>query len=162
MGFSVGKVFRPIEDEMQRYVDVESIYMPAYGYNIKSILQNIRYTKNAIRYKKYDIVHITGTEHYLLPFLSSKNTIVTVHDLKSVLKSGLMGLLKKVLFVYTLKCSRIVTFISDKSNREADDYVAIDKEKRVTIHDPISSDFVYTEIPKDKQTKTILHRNKNQ
>lgn len=69
MGFSIGKVFRPIEEEMKKYAEVDSIYMPTSQYSLNSIWQNIKTTRKAINSKKYDIVHITGTEHYLIPFL---------------------------------------------------------------------------------------------
>lgn len=81
MGFSIGKVFRPIEQQMKKLYKVDSIYLPNRNYTPYSLVKNILYTKQYIRRKKYDIIHITGTEHYLLPFLTSYNTIITVHDL---------------------------------------------------------------------------------
>ena len=30
MGFSIGKVFRPIEEEMKKYAEVDSIYTVSY------------------------------------------------------------------------------------------------------------------------------------
>ena len=81
MGFSIGKVFRPIEEEMKKYAEVDSIYMQTSQYSLNSIWQNIKTTRKAINSKKYDIVHITGTEHYLIPFLLGEKVVVTVHDL---------------------------------------------------------------------------------
>ena len=78
MGFSIGKVFRPFEEEMKKYAEVDSIYMPTSQYSLNSIWQNIKTTRKAINSKKYDIVHITGTEHYLIPFLLGEKVVVTV------------------------------------------------------------------------------------
>ena len=37
MGFSIGKVFKQIEDEMKRYAEVDSIYLPCSNYQSKSL-----------------------------------------------------------------------------------------------------------------------------
>ena len=81
MGYSIGKVFYPIEREMKNNCQVDSIKLPCSNYSITSLWKNVRSLIHKLKDEKYDIVHITGTEHYLLPFLTSYNTIITVHDL---------------------------------------------------------------------------------
>ena len=75
------EVFKPIEEEMGKYNNVDSIELPCSDYSLKSLWYNIKAARNAVKKEKYDIVHITGSEHYLLPFLRKYNTVVTVHDL---------------------------------------------------------------------------------
>ena len=81
MGFSIGKVFRPIEEEMKKYAEVDSIYMPTSQYSLNSIWQNIKTPRKAINSKKYDIVLITGKDHFLIRFLLGEKDLVTVQDL---------------------------------------------------------------------------------
>ena len=37
MGFSIGKVFRPIENEMRKHAEVDSIYLPVPNYSVKGL-----------------------------------------------------------------------------------------------------------------------------
>ena len=81
MGFSIGKVFKPIEEEMKKYAEVDSVYLPVPNYKLIGLWKNIRTALTAVHEKAYDIVHITGAEHYLIPFLPKDKLVVTLHDL---------------------------------------------------------------------------------
>lgn len=81
MGFSIGKVFKPIEEEMKKYAEVDSLYLPVPNYSPKGLWRNIKAARNAVKRKQYDIVHITGTENYLILFLKRVRVVVTVHDI---------------------------------------------------------------------------------
>ena len=72
MGFSIGKVFMPIEEEMRKYAEVDSLELPCANYSPRSMWNNVKAAKEKVRKKHYDIVHITGAEHYLLPFLRNR------------------------------------------------------------------------------------------
>ena len=80
LGYSIGKVFKPIEEEMRKYAEVDCVYLPAANYKPVGFVKNIRAARAAVTKKHYDIVHITGAEHYLLPFLRKERTVMTVHD----------------------------------------------------------------------------------
>ena len=69
MGFSIGKVFKPIEQELRNFCDVDSIELPCANYSIRPLIMNIKFAKEIIRKEHYDLVHITGAEYYLIPFL---------------------------------------------------------------------------------------------
>ena len=49
MGFSIGKVFRPIENELGKYANVDSVYMPAKDYSLKGLIKNILVTRKAVK-----------------------------------------------------------------------------------------------------------------
>lgn len=156
MGFSIGKVFRPIEKAMREKCDVDSIEMPCYGYGIKSLYKNIQYVRNVLKKKHYDIVHITGTEHYLLPFVRKYKTVVTVHDLGFYTnhKKNVHGWMKYCSFILPLKMASIVAFISEKSKDEALDIVSLGNY--CVVPDCYSPDILYF----DKQYSNppiILH-----
>lgn len=149
MGFSIGKVFKPIEEEMKKYAEVDSVYMPIPNYSIKGLWKNIRAARKAVKAKHYDIVHITGAEHYLIPFLHGENIFVTVHDLGfcTILKHKLSYKLKHYLFVTSLKQANFVTFISRKTEREVLESVYLKKNHYTTILNPVGIEFRY--CPKD-------------
>ena len=81
MGFSIGKVFKPIEEEMKKYAEVDSVYMPCSNYKPMSLWKNIRAARKTVSQKRYDIIHITGAEHYMIHFLPKDKPVVMVHDL---------------------------------------------------------------------------------
>lgn len=163
MGFSIGKVFKPIEIEMSKHCEVDSIELPCSNYAIISLITNIRYVKKQVKRKHYDIIHITGTEHYLLPFLRKKKTVMTVHDLGFYTnnRKGIRSWFKYLLWIKTLPLAGHITFISNKSKVEAEIFVKFKKENVSVIYDPIGNEYIY--YPKKINTKypTILHLGTN-
>ena len=159
MGFSIGKVFRPIERAMKAKCDVDSIEMPCYGYGIKSLCKNVKYILKFLKTHHYDIVHITGTEHYLLPFLRRHKTIVTVHDLGFYTNSrkGFKQIFKYLLWIQTLSMADHVSFISNKSKEEAEMYANFSKGQVSVIYDPIDDEYVYMPKTINCTDPIILH-----
>lgn len=159
MGFSIGKVFKPIEEEMKKYAEVDSVYLPVPNYSPKGLWMNIRAARKAVSRKRYDVIHITGTEHYLIPFLPKDRLVVTVHDLGfcKILEHKMTYTIKYYLFVLSLKKARFVTFISEKSEAEASEYVKIDKEKRQTIHNAVGREFIQSQKTFNSDKPIILH-----
>ena len=49
LGFSISKVFHPIEKEMKNCADVDSIYLPIPNYSFKGIWKNIKYVQKPQR-----------------------------------------------------------------------------------------------------------------
>ena len=159
MGYSIGKVFRPIEEEMKKYADVDSIYLPVPNYSLKGLWKNIRYAQKCCRKKQYDIIHITGTEHYLLPFLRNKKTILTVHDLGFFTnnKLSIRNILKYFLWIKTLPLASYITFISEKSKNEALELVKLKNGKYSVIMNPVGAEFSVHHKEINKLCPTILH-----
>ena len=159
MGFSIGKVFKPIEEEMKKYAEVDSVYLPVPNYSLKGLWRNIKAARKVERKKKYDVVHITGAEHYLIPFLTTKQVVVTVHDLGFYFneKKKLNYPIKHLLFVYVLKLARRVTFISKKSEDECLRAVNLNQKKRIVINNPYNPAFIYVERSFNTACPRILH-----
>lgn len=155
MGYSIGKVFHPIESYIKKYAEVDSVYLPVPNYSLKGLYMNIMAAKRAVANKKYDVVHITGTEHYLIPFINRKNLIVTVHDLGSIIKTG--GLIKKILFIKFLRLAKKITFISEFSKKEADEIVSIEDERKIVIGNPYDILLRYTSKQVNVSKPTVLH-----
>lgn len=159
LGFSIGKVFKPIEQEMRTYGEVDSVELPCANYSLKSLWKNIKAARKSAKQKEYDIIHITGTEHYLIPFISKRNVIVTVHDLGFYTnkKFSISRTIKYFLFISTLRYAKYVTFISEKSESEAHKLVHLKRDKCRTIYNPVGPEFV--PFPKNINTvhPIILH-----
>lgn len=159
-GYSIGKVFKPVEKEMQNYAEVDSIELPVANYSLCGLWRNIRCAQRAVKQKKYDIVHITGSEHYLIPFLWGQKIVVTVHDLGSIFNAKINRLsnaVKKCMFISTLKYASFVTFISNESCREAIENVAIDQNRIGVVPNAVDSSYIQSPKLFNSECPTILH-----
>lgn len=155
MGFSVGKVFRPIELEMGKYAKVDSLELPIANYSLKGLWTNVSYLRKYLKKASYDVVLITGTENYLLPFFSSAKKVVVVHDVKSFFNnvSGVRRKIKELMFIKVLgKADKIVS-ISEQTEKELREY----RFSSEVIYDPVSPAFIYKEKKMDKVCPVILH-----
>lgn len=155
MGFSVGKVFRPIEEEMAKYAQVNSIELPIANYSLKGLWKNVSFFKNHLKTHQYDAVLITGTENYLLPFISSAKKVVVVHDVKSFFNnvSGVRKKIKELMFIKVLgKADKIVS-ISEQTEKELKNYGF----RSCVIYDPVSPTFTYVEKVPNKECPIVLH-----
>lgn len=144
MGFSIDNVFRPIETKMKDYCEVNSIMFDNEYYTIKSLIRNIRTIKKYLKKEPDTILHITGTEHYLLPFLKKYKTVVTVHDLgfyTSHKKTLKLFLKKFPLWIASLTCAKKITFISEKSKKEAEELINISQNDVYVVQNPVSTEF---------------------
>lgn len=159
MGFSIGKVFHPIEEAMRKYCEVDALYLPIPNYKPIGLWKNIRCGIRTAKLKQYDIIHITGSEHYLLPFLKKQRTVVTVHDLGFFTNQHLnfRSIWKYFLWIKTLKYADRVTFISEKSQLEAKRYVRFQQGQDCIIHNPLGREFKYKEKKFNSSHPTVLH-----
>lgn len=155
MGFSIGKVFKPIEDVLNNYAELNSIVLPVANYSLKGLLTNISYLRKQLKKVTYDAVLITGTENYLLPFIPSAKKIVVVHDLKSFVNNslGIRRILKELMFIKILRNADRIVSISEQTQQELKSY---DFHSDV-IYDPVSPTFIYVEKEIDKECPVILH-----
>lgn len=159
MGFSIGKVFAPIEAAMHSHCEqVDALYLPASNYKLLSLWKNIRSATTKARKGGYDVVHITGSEHYLLPFLAKYKRVVTVHDIMyySTL-SGIKKWLWKWFFIAPLKRAERVTFISDYTRRQVEAVVTLNKAATSVVLNPVSPDFRYSPKVFNSDTPVVLH-----
>ena len=159
MGFSIGKVFKPIEQELRKFCDVDSVELPCANYSIRSLITNIKFAQETVRRDHYDLIHITGAEYYLIPFLKSCKTVVTVHDLGFYAnkKKSFKQIFKYLLWIRTLPLASFTTFISNKSKKEAENYVRFKESRVAVVYDPIGDDYIYHPKNIDLANPKILH-----
>ena len=158
MGFSIGKVFAPIENEMKKYAEVDSIYLPVANYSLKGLWKNIRYAQNQCKNKEYDIIHITGTENYLIPFLRKQKIVVTVHDLASFVTSNFVkNIFKNILFIKSLQIADVITCISGKTKSEILSKIKGLNNKIITIYNPVNPEYICKPKIFNEIEPVILH-----
>ena len=119
LGFSIGKVFRPIEKEMKKFAEVDSIELPCANYSLQGLCQNIKAIRKAIKKNAYDVIHITGTEHYLIPFLWQQSVVVTIHDLGHYLSlKGVRAFIFYLLHILPIGKAKKIVCISNYTLEE--------------------------------------------
>lgn len=155
MGFSVGKVFKPIEKKIAEYAEVDSIELPIANYSLKGLWANVSFVRRHLRNHSYDAILITGTENYLLPFIKKAKKVVVVHDVKSFFNqvSGMKRKLKELLFIKVLKKADKIVAISDQTQQELENY----NFHSDVIYDPVSPSFTYVPKEINKEKPVILH-----
>ena len=159
LGFSIGKNFAPIIRGMRAKCEVDSVILPVPRSTPQAMYRNIMFARSTIKSNNYDVVHITGDSHYLIPFLPHKHICCTVHDLGCIKDSE--NILKKIwnyiFWVYSLRFSNSLTFISEKSLRETNDLINLKKIKRVVIPNAVGPEYIPDIKSVWNSTPVILH-----
>jgi len=157
-GYSIGRSFNPIEEAMKEHAMVDSIVLPGEGYSLSSLVKNCLAVRKKIHEYSYDIIHITGQEHYLIPFLPRKKVVTTVHDLGFTNHGrGVSGRLKWLLFVYTLRFSGRLTSISEKSRKEVIDKCHIPAGNVLVIPNCVNPSLKFRPKQLNAECPQILH-----
>lgn len=144
MGYSIAKVFKPIIYHISQKNDTSYIEMPAPSHKPLQLIKNIRYVKKEINRSNPDIIHIIGSEHYLLPFINKKKSIITVHDIGFFTneKHLLKKIWKYMMFILPLNLAGIKVFISEKSKNECSKYL-LNKNNLRIIPDCVEENYKY-------------------
>ena len=156
---SIGKLFRPLIDEIGKTEEVDTIYMPCASYGIKGIIQNLWFTYR--HRNKYGINHVTGDCHFIIFALVGCKTVLTVHDLGFYTEHLYeMGWMKRKLLYYLqiyfpIKLATKVIAISEKTKQEILDTIPFNRDIEITKHVSIDA-FPYTSKGFDKQNVRIM------
>ncbi|MDE3741482.1 glycosyltransferase family 4 protein [Maribacter polysaccharolyticus] len=154
VGFSIQRVFQTVNKEVSETLEIEELFLPSPNSGIPSILKNGFFAR-----KKQGVLnHITGDAHYLLLFLSSKNTIITVHDIMYYFYlSGIKKKIWKLLFIYPLKRAKKVVFISEFAKQQVKKELDLPENRCCIIPNPVSSDYSMRIKKFNKQKPRVLH-----
>lgn len=95
----------------------------------------------------------------MIPFLKGCKTVVTVHDLGFYAnkKKSFKQIFKYLLWIRTLPLASFTTFISNKSKKEAENYVRFKESRVAVVYDPIGDDYIYHPKNIDVSYPRILH-----
>ncbi|NRD20823.1 glycosyltransferase family 4 protein [Winogradskyella eckloniae] len=157
MKYTVTYIFRKPDP---RYKSIEGIF-----YHIKTRVQQIGINtslfnvkqsggglktlwSNIAKFKKDKslIYHITGDIHYMA-LATGKNTVLTIHDVKSILKGAFIKQLYFKLFWFWIPalCVKRITVISDFTKKELEAVIPFAKQKIRVVHNPVNSLFRFSD-----------------
>lgn len=160
LGYSIANVFNPIEEEMKRHVEVDSYYLPVAGAKPWHLWRNVKAVFRKVASQHYDIIHITGGEYYLTPFLSRKHkVVVTVHDLGFFTnhKATPRTFLLYLCWIRVLRYADRVTCISRKTQEEVTKMVRLPSARICTINNPLARIFKYKAKEFNADSPIVLH-----
>lgn len=159
-GPSISRVFEPIADTINTMgIEVNKLYLPKAHADVRSINKNVSFLKTHLKREKYDIIHITGDVYYLLFFLRKFKVITTVHDLGffTNYKLSFYTITRFLFWIFPLRFSNRLTFISEKSKEEALRLLPSICNKLDVVADPYDTAFIFNKKEKPQQHFKILH-----
>lgn len=161
--FSIERVFDNIISTFDNKITYETKYVHYSKITISNVINNIIYCKknsNAVN-------HITGDIYYCMLGLSSKNTVITFHDLGIVHNSkGIKKILLWFFWYYLpIKKAKYVTCISEQTKIELIKSTKCSEKKIIVIPNPVSKNYIPTFKTFNHKKPLILHigtrKNKN-
>ncbi len=151
---SIEEQFYAIQRELPKSVEYKNIYA---RHHSKGIIKRMLITIQTA-FNQVDINHITGDIHFVALLLKKKKTILTVHDIGSVLKgSGIkFKILKYVWFSMPFKRVQYITVISEFTKKEILQKFKIAPQKIVVIPDCVSAQIKYSDYEFNVKCPNIL------
>lgn len=152
-GFSIHNVFMPIIKLCHAsYYDA-----PCERADIRSIISNLIWVRKIASLK--GINHMTGGFHYFLLAIPFRRNVLTIHDLVLLKRSkGIKRLIFKYFwFIFPVKCSKVVTCITETVRQQLINTIPIDPLKVHTIYNPVSPLYQFFEKKFNQDKPRILH-----
>lgn len=136
--------------------DVELVELPYGDASFSSIIKNILYARRF----RGDVNHISGEVHYIA-LGTGRNTVITVHDVWTILRGGTLSRYLKKLLFFTLpmKIANRITVISNFTKREVLAVCPWASDKIRVIGNPIALSLTTQPFASKHKNKTsiVLH-----
>ncbi len=157
VGYSIGKVFNTVINEIEKTRSTKSCFLPSPRSKPIDIIKNGFYARRNA--EKGAITHITGSDHYLLLFLRGYKTIITLHDLGFYTQhqNSLRARMKYLFWIKSIKFSKKVVCISENTKKELLQYLKLPEEKLHVINNPLPPEFSYKPAIFNSEYPKILH-----
>lgn len=133
---SIEELFSSIEGEISKTNRTKKVEVEHSGATPLVILKNLlEFKKN-----KNELYHITGDVHYMA-LRTGRNTILTIHDVKSATNGHLLKQLYIRLFWFWLPAIFVkrITVISEFTRSELEKTILFAKHKIRVVHNPVNS-----------------------
>lgn len=137
---SIEELFESLQDEIVNTCHIKKTEMPATGGDPSTILRNIK----SFSPNKTDINHITGDVNYMA-LATGKNTVLTVHDIKSAIHGNIFRRFYILLLWYWLPAVFVkrITVISEFTKKELSKVIPFAKNKISVVHNPVNPMFTF-------------------
>lgn len=151
--YSIEELFGNIQRHFHQKITISNY---AVKYKSKGIFRRIFNSLEAA-FNQKDINHITGDIHYIAYFLSKKKTILTIHDVGSIINGPWLKrmIIKFFWFTVPARNVRYITVVSEFTKQELLKHVHIDPSKILVIYDCISPSITY-EPKKFNENKPVI------
>ncbi|NRR91037.1 glycosyltransferase family 4 protein [Winogradskyella undariae] len=145
---SIEELFGVLQERLKDEVSVYSEVLPFSGGSPLVVLKNIFSFKNR---SATQVNHITGDVNYMA-LVTGKTSVLTVHDVRSVLKGSVLKrfYLKLVWFTLPALFVKRITVISEFTRLELSQVIPFAAHKIKVVYNPVNSQLVY--FPKEKNT----------
>ena len=151
---SIEELFKSIQEGLGNRIDFENVFAPLISRGPFSMLWNaIQAFRN-----QGSINHITGDIHYVALLLKKKRTILTIHDIGSILKGSQWKrrLFKYLWFTMPINRVQLVTVISEFTKMELQEKIGIRSDKIRVVCDCVSPAIKYIPRTTSQSELTIL------
>jgi len=150
---SIEELFNNFLQYFSKDIVHKNIYLPHHN-GFFNRIKNIFFAKK----KQDQINHITGDVNYIAIGLPKKNTILTIHDIGSVIKRNFLKKYLINLFWFKIPLNRVkyITVISEFSKQEIIINFDINPEKIIIIPNCVSDKFVKTNREFNSENPNIL------
>jgi glycosyltransferase involved in cell wall biosynthesis len=161
--FSIENVFNTLFPDLSKLNNIEIFELPFFNSNILNLLKNIIFAKK----HSGCINHITGDVHYIALGLSKSNTILTIHDIESLLKGNpVKRFIHKLFWIkIPIRHVKYVTVISNATKTKLLEQVTVNPEKIIVIPNCVFPKFTFSSYIFNNSCPTILQvgvtQNKN-
>ena len=150
---SIEELFLSLIPFLSKVASVNTIEVPNNGADPKTLLRNIKFARS----QEQQINHVTGDIHYLV-LAFRRNSILTIHDVKSALQGNVLKQFYIKLFWFWLPALFVnrITVISDFTRKELETIIPFAKHKIKVIHNTIKSDLVEISYQFNSDKPTLL------
>ncbi len=142
--FSIEQLFLGLQPYFLSAIQYSNYELPFSSIKFLSLLKNGIYAGK----HQSEINHITGDIHYIAPFLRKCRTILTIHDIESILKGKkIIACIKNIIWLkIPVRSSVFITTVSQATRMELLKHVSVNPNKIRVIHNYI--DPVFKPCPK--------------
>lgn len=149
--FSIEQVFKPLKEIISEQFEIEEYFCDLKKNRFQQILDATKHQGN--------VNHVTGDVHFLTLGLTSKKTILTIHDLFHY-ENDLIGLRKKAFKIFwvdiPIKKVKIITTISQFTKEKLIEITGCSPEKIRVIHNSTSQDLEFSSKTFNSEKPIIL------
>ncbi|WP_178990239.1 glycosyltransferase family 4 protein [Winogradskyella schleiferi] len=150
---SIEGVFNHIKAMIGLQTKTSTMHLKSLGGGLSTLWSNV----STFKRDKDTIYHITGDVHYMA-LVTGKKTVLTIHDVNSILKRDVIKKLYLKLFWFWLPaiCVKRITVISNFTKLELEKIIPFAKHKISVVNNPVNELFAFSDYNFNQSQPRIL------